>query len=42
MMEIGQGQRDAVRALLQDAAWDGVEFLPDLQGIPRVAIARKR
>jgi release factor glutamine methyltransferase len=42
MMEIGQGQRDAVRLLLQGEAWDGVEFLPDLQGILRVAIARKR
>lgn len=42
MMEIGQGQRDAVRALLQDADWDEVEFAPDLQGIPRVAIARRR
>lgn len=42
MMEIGHGQRDAVRALLQDAEWDGVEFLPDLQGIPRVTLARKR
>jgi release factor glutamine methyltransferase len=42
MMEIGHGQRDAVRALLHDADWDGVEFLADLQGIPRVALARKR
>ncbi|MHB1937316.1 MAG: peptide chain release factor N(5)-glutamine methyltransferase [Acidobacteriaceae bacterium] len=39
MMEIGHSQRDAVRALLKD--WDEVEFVPDLQGIPRVAIARK-
>jgi release factor glutamine methyltransferase len=42
MMEIGQGQRDRVRALLPDADWDAVEFVPDLQGIPRVAVARKR
>ena len=42
MMEIGQGQREAARELLQDSDWDGVEFLPDLQGIPRVAVARKR
>jgi release factor glutamine methyltransferase len=42
MMEIGQGQRDAVHALLNDANWEGVEFIPDLQGIPRVAIARMR
>ena len=42
MMEIGQGQRDAVRGLLEDANWDGIEFISDLQGIPRVAMARKR
>ena len=42
MIEIGQGQRDAVRALISDTDWDGVEFLPDLQRIPRVAVARKR
>lgn len=42
MMEIGHGQRDAVRSLLQDEDWDGVEFIPDLQAIPRVAAGRKR
>ena len=42
MMEIGDDQRDSVGALLNDADWDGVEFLPDLQGIPRVVMARKR
>jgi len=42
IMEIGQGQRDPVRGLLQDADWDGVEFIADLQAIPRVVIARKR
>jgi release factor glutamine methyltransferase len=42
MMEIGQGQRDAVRALLKDADWGGVEFIADLQSIPRVVIARRR
>ena len=42
MMEIGQGQREAVGGLLHDADWQSVEFLPDLQGIPRVAVARKR
>jgi release factor glutamine methyltransferase len=39
LMEIGQGQRDAVASMLQ--AWQSVEFLSDLQSIPRVAIARK-
>lgn len=42
MMEIGQGQRDAVRGLLHDADWRGVEFMADLQGISRVAVAHKR
>ena len=38
-MEFGYGQRDAVAALMRD--WDDVEFLDDLQGIPRVVLARK-
>jgi release factor glutamine methyltransferase len=37
-LEIGQGQRDGIRELLQ--GWDGVSFLNDLQEIPRVALAR--
>ncbi len=40
LLEIGYGQRDAISALL--VGWDGVEFVDDLQGIPRVAIARRR
>jgi release factor glutamine methyltransferase len=39
LMEIGHGQHEAVAALLRD--WDAVEFIDDLQSIPRVAIARK-
>jgi release factor glutamine methyltransferase len=39
-MEIGHGQRDALANLLSD--WDAVEFVADLQGIPRVAIAQRR
>jgi release factor glutamine methyltransferase len=39
MMEIGHGQRDALANLL--ANWNEVDFLNDLQGIPRVAIARR-
>jgi release factor glutamine methyltransferase len=39
VLEIGHGQRDAVAALL--AGWHEVEFLPDLQQIPRVALARR-
>ena len=38
-LEIGHGQRDAIAALLAD--WHEVEFLPDLQQIPRVALARR-
>ncbi len=37
-LEFGFGQRDALASLL--TAWHAVEFLPDLQGIPRVALAR--
>ena len=39
IMEIGQGQRSAIACLLKD--WDELEFIPDLQNIPRVALARK-
>ncbi len=38
-LEIGYGQRDRVADLL--AGWDGVRFLDDLQGIARVALARR-
>ncbi|WP_263366763.1 peptide chain release factor N(5)-glutamine methyltransferase [Edaphobacter bradus] len=38
-MEIGHGQRNAIAALLAD--WHGVTFVNDLQGIPRVALARR-
>lgn len=40
LLEIGHGQRDAISALL--VGWDAVQFIDDLQGIPRVAIARRR
>ena len=38
-LEIGHGQRDAIAQLL--SPWQAVEFLDDLQGIPRVALARR-
>jgi release factor glutamine methyltransferase len=38
-MEIGHGQRDSIAALLAD--WTAVEFLDDLQRIPRVVLARR-
>jgi release factor glutamine methyltransferase len=37
-LEIGQGQRDSIAALLAD--WTYVRFVEDLQRIPRVALAR--
>ena len=39
-LEIGHGQRAHIAGLLR--FWRDVEFLPDLQGIPRVALARRR
>jgi release factor glutamine methyltransferase len=38
-LEIGHGQREALTALLQD--WDNVNFVDDLQHIPRVALATR-
>ena len=38
-IEIGYSQEDAVRAVLHD--WQDVRAVPDLQGIPRVIVARK-
>jgi release factor glutamine methyltransferase len=40
-LEIGYGQQPAIAALLQAACFTDIEFLPDLQGIPRVACARR-
>jgi release factor glutamine methyltransferase len=37
-MEIGYGQQAALAHLLRD--WQRVEFLDDLQGVPRLALAR--
>jgi release factor glutamine methyltransferase len=41
VQEIGCGQRDAVSSLLTGVGFGEVEFRPDLQGIPRVALARR-
>jgi release factor glutamine methyltransferase len=38
-LEIGQGQREAVAALLAD--WNELRFLDDLQQIPRIVLARR-
>jgi release factor glutamine methyltransferase len=40
-LEIGFGQSDAVGALLSKSGFTKIEFSPDLQGIPRVASARR-
>ncbi len=40
-LEIGYGQQEAVDALLAGAGFTEIEFTADLQGIPRVASARR-
>jgi len=40
-LEMGFGQSEAVRALLVSSSFESIEFTPDLQGIPRVASARR-
>jgi methylase of polypeptide subunit release factors len=42
LLEIGFGQSDALRELLRNAGFERIEFVPDLQGISRVACAQKR
>lgn len=39
LMEIGHGQRDSIANSLR--GWGALEFIPDLQGIPRVGVAQK-
>jgi release factor glutamine methyltransferase len=41
VLEIGCGQAESVGALLEAAGFESIEFTPDLQGIPRVASARR-
>jgi release factor glutamine methyltransferase len=41
LMEIGQGQADAVAALVAEAGFELEGIAPDLQGIPRIVIARR-
>jgi release factor glutamine methyltransferase len=40
-LEIGYGQSPAIAALLAAAGFRQIEFVPDLQGIPRVAFAQR-
>ncbi len=41
VLEIGYGQESSVCALLRDAGFEEIAFAADLQGIPRVASARR-
>jgi release factor glutamine methyltransferase len=41
VMEIGYGQSEAVGALMSEAGFEQIEFVADLQGIPRVASGRR-
>ena len=41
VLEIGYGQQRAIHTLLAGASFTDIAFTPDLQGIPRVAIARR-
>ena len=41
VFEIGFSQQEAVQALFAGSGFDGIEFLTDLQGIPRVACAQR-
>jgi len=41
LLEIGFGQQAAVGSLLEQCAFTDIEFVSDLQGIPRVACARR-
>jgi release factor glutamine methyltransferase len=40
-LEIGYGQRAGIEALLVREGFAGIKFIPDLQGIARVAVARR-
>jgi len=42
LLEIGYGQEPSIRALLTAAGFAEIEFFPDLRGIARVAMGRKR
>ena len=41
LLEIGFGQQNPIRDLLAAAGFRNIEFTPDLQGIPRVAVAQR-
>ena len=41
-LEIGYSMRDAVVNLFNPTMWEEIRVVPDLQGIPRVVVARKK
>jgi release factor glutamine methyltransferase len=41
VLEIGYGQRDAIASLLESNGYPEIDFVPDYQGIPRVACAQR-
>ena len=41
VLEIGFGQADTIADLMQSSGFSSIDFTPDLQGIPRVVIARR-
>jgi release factor glutamine methyltransferase len=41
VLEIGYDQRDAIHELLAASGYTDIEFVPDLQGIARVAVGRR-
>lgn len=42
LIEIGFDQGEAVRSLVDESIWDLLEIRPDLQGIPRNVVLRKK
>jgi release factor glutamine methyltransferase len=40
-LEHGEGQGDAIEALVREAGFDEVERIPDLAGIERVLVGRR-
>lgn len=41
VLEIGHDQQEAVRGLLDSSQFHAIEFIPDLQAIPRVVVAQR-
>jgi methylase of polypeptide subunit release factors len=38
MMEIGFDQSEKLRRMVEQGIWQLIDILPDLQGIPRIAV----